>query len=170
MYRSLITAVVLFLVMQGNVRSQATISAQAFAEVIEALSANETNQLHFGRFATEEGGGNIIITPAGERSSEGSVVLVNGPAGQGQFQVTGFPEATVTIQLPEAPAVLIHQGSNKTMFVDNWVSDPPTGNGPTVLEGGSATVSVGATLSVGSYDENPVGIYAGTFQLTFAYN
>jgi hypothetical protein len=169
MYRSLIIAV-LFIVMQGSVRSQATITAQAFAEVIEALTANETNQLHFGRFATEQGGGNIIITPGGERSAEGSVILVNGPAGPGQFLITGFPEATVTIQLPEAPAMLVQQGSNKTMFVDNWASDPPTTNGPATLEGGSAIVSIGATLSVGSYDENPVGIYAGTFQLTFAYN
>lgn len=169
MYRSLIIAV-LFLLIQGSVRSQATISAQAFAEVIEALTANETNQLHFGRFATESGGGNIVITPEGERSAVGSVILVNGPAGPGQFLITGFPEATVTIQLPDGPAALVHQGSGETMFVSNWVTSPPAASGPTTLEGGSAIVSVGATLSVGSYEENPVGVYAGTFQLTFAYN
>jgi len=170
MYRSLITAVVLWIMMAGNVKGQATITAQAFAEVIEALTANETNQLHFGRFATESNGGTIIISPDGNRQAQGQVMLVAGPSGPGQFQLSGFPEASVTIQLPDGPAVLVHQGSNKTMVVDNWVSDPPAGNGPTTLTNGTTLVSIGATLSVGSYDENPVGFYAGTFQLTFAYN
>lgn len=170
MYRSLIVFVVLWVMMQGNVRSQATITGQASAEVIEALTATETNQLSFGRFATSNTGGNIVIDPTGNRQAVGAVMLVAGPAGPGQFQLTGFPDATVTIQLPDGPAVLLHQSTGETMIVDNWVSDPPTGNGPATLTNGAALVSIGATLSVGSYEENPVGVYAGTFQLTFAYN
>jgi hypothetical protein len=170
MYRSLITAVVLWVLMQGDVSGQASITAQAFAEVIEALTATETNQLHFGRFATESNGGVIVISPDGNRQAQGQVMLVAGPAGSGQFQLSGFPDASVTIQLPDGPAVLVHQSSSQTMVVDDWVSDPPAGNGPTTLTNGSALISIGATLSVGSYDENPIGMYAGTFQLTFAYN
>ena len=60
--------------------------------------------------------------------------------------------------------------SGRTMDVTNWVSDPPGGSGAATLPDGSLLVSIGATLSVGPIDENPVGIYAGTFQLTFAYN
>lgn len=56
------------------------------------------------------------------------------------------------------------------MEVSNWVSDPPNGSEAAMLPDGSLLVSIGATLSVGPIDENPVGIYAGTFQLTFAYN
>lgn len=170
MYQSFFTALLLLLFFTGNVRAQATITAQAFAEVIEALTANETNQLHFGRFATESNGGTIVISPDGNRQAQGQVMLVSGPAGSGQFQLSGFPDASVTIQLPDGPAVLVHQTSSQTMVVDNWVSDPPAGNGPATLTNGSAVISIGATLSVGSYDENPIGMYAGSFQLTFAYN
>ncbi len=170
MYRSLIAGVVLLVMMQGNVRAQATITAQAFAEVIEALTANETNQLHFGRFATESNGGTIVISPDGNRQAQGQVMLVAGPAGSGQFQLSGFPDASVTIQLPDGPAVLEREGSGETMLVKDWETEPPAGNGPMTLTNGSAVVSIGATLSVGSYDANPVGTYAGTFQLTFAYN
>lgn len=170
MQRLIISLFIVFTLVSGNVWSQSTVIAQANAEIIDALSANETNQLHFGRFAIESNGGQIIITPDGNRSAQGSVTLVSGPTGPGQFQISGFPEASFSIQLPDAPAVLLHQGSSKTMLVDNWVSEPPAGNGPNTLVNGTAVVTIGATLSVGSLDQNPVGLYSGTFQLTFAYN
>lgn len=150
--------------------SQTTVTAQAFAEVIEALTANETDQLNFGRFSTDVNGGDIIISPDGTRTIDGSVIGVAGPHSPGKFQVSGAPEASFTLQLPDGPAVLVHQESSKTMFVENWVSDPPVDEGPAVLTNGTRVISIGATLSVGSYDENPVGMYSGTFQLTFAYN
>ena len=150
--------------------AQSTITAQAFAEIIEALTANETDQLNFGRFSTDVNGGDIVINTDGSRSLEGSVIGVGGPHSPGVFQITGAPEASFTLQLPDGPAVLVHQESSKTMFVENWVSDPPMDEGPAVLSNGSKVISIGATLSVGSYDENPIGIYSGTFQLTFVYN
>lgn len=162
-----ITSILIF---SGKVPAQITIVAQATAEIIDALSADETNQLHFGRFAIESNGGQIIISPEGNRTAQGAITLVSGPNGPGQFEITGFPEASFIIQLPDAPAILFHQGSGKTMQVDNWVSEPPAGNGPNTLANGSTLVSIGATLTVGSLDENPIGIYQGTFQLTFAYN
>ena len=170
MYRFLIVISLLLITSSKDVLSQSNVTAQAFAEVIEALSATETDQLNFGRFSTETNGGNIIISPDGNRSSQGSVILVNGPHSPGKFQVTGAPEASFVIQLPDGPSPLIHQGSNKTMMVESWISDPPVGEGPATLTNGSQLISIGATLSVGSYDENPVGMYSGTFQLTFAYN
>jgi hypothetical protein len=38
------------------------------------------------------------------------------------------------------------------------------------LTGGSTTVRVGASLIVGDMNANPVGLYAGTYSVTFAYN
>ena len=166
-----LTFITLMLLSSFNLAwSQATVTAQAFAEVIEALSANETDQLNFGRFSTDVNGGDIIISPDGTRTIEGSVIGVAGPHSSGKFQVTGAPEASFTLQLPNGPAVLVHQETSKTMFVEDWVADPPVENGPTVLTNGNKVITIGATLSVGSYEENPVGIYSGTFQLTFAYN
>jgi hypothetical protein len=170
MTHHLIPAFVLSILISGNAWSQASITAQAFAEVIEALTAYETEQLNFGRFSPETAGGNIIISPDGTRTAQGSVILASGLHNSGQFIVTGAPEATFTIQLPEGPAVLAHQGSNKTMIVDGWVSDPPAGAEASTLPDGSRIISVGATLSIGPVDENPVGMYAGSFELTFSYN
>lgn len=170
MTRNLIITLLFSLLISASAVAQSTITAQAFAEIIDALTANETNQLNFGRFSTDMNGGDIIINPDGSRAIQGSVIGVASPYGPGIFLITGAPEASFTLQLPDGPAVLIHQESNKTMFVENWVADPPVENGPSVLSNGNRIVSIGATLNVGSYDANPVGIYSGTFQLTFAYN
>lgn len=166
-----LTIILVFLIGSVTyVQAQASVTAQAFAEVIEALSANETDQLNFGRFSTDVNGGDITINPDGSRQIEGSVIGVSGEHSPGVFEVTGAPEASFTLQLPDGPISIIQQGSNNTMLVDNWVSDPPVSEGPVVLTNGSRNISIGATLNVGSYDENPIGIYSGTFQLTFAYN
>ena len=150
--------------------SQASVTAQAFAEVISALTATETSQLNFGKFSPEVHGGQVIVTPDGIRSTNGTVILSGGIANSGIFYITGTPEAMFSIQLPNGPAVLSHQNSNKTMMVSNWVSYPQAGNGTGILANGQQFVYLGATLNVGSMLDNPVGIYSGAFALTFAYN
>jgi hypothetical protein len=150
--------------------SQASVSAQAFAEVISALTATETSQLNFGKFSPEVQGGQVVVTPDGVRSTNGSVILSGGIANSGIFYITGAPEAAFSIQLPTGPAVLVHQNSSKTMLVSNWVSYPQAGNGTGVLVNGQSFVYLGATLNVGSMIDNPVGMYSGAFNLTFAYN
>lgn len=150
--------------------SQATVTAQAFAEVISALTATETSQLNFGKFSPEVQGGQVIVTPDGIRSTSGTVILSGGIANSGIFYITGTPDAMFSIQLPNGPAVLTHQNSTKTMAVSNWVSYPQSGNGTGVLANGQQFVYLGATLNVGSILDNPVGLYSGAFSLTFAYN
>jgi|APDOM4702015159_1054818.scaffolds.fasta_scaffold45320_2 hypothetical protein len=150
--------------------AQASITAQVFAEVISALTATETAQLNFGRFSPEVQGGQVIVSPDGIRSANGSVILSGGMAHSGIFYLTGAPDATFSIQLPLGPAILTHQSSNKTMVVSNWVSIPQPGSGTGVLVNGQQFVYLGATLNVGSMIDNPVGLYSGAFNLTFAYN
>jgi len=169
MLRVIFLVFLLFLI-AVNARAQASITSQVFAEVIEALVAYETDQLSFGRFSPENSGGEISISPDGLRTAQGSVILAAGIHSPGRFVVSGAPGANFTIQLPNEPAILIHQNSGRTMRVDNWVSDPPPGAEATFNADGSQLVSIGATLVVGPIDENPVGIYTGTFQVTFAYN
>ena len=150
--------------------SQASVSAQAFAEVISALTATETSQLNFGKFSPEVQGGQVIVTPDGIRTTNGSVILSGGMANSGIFHITGAPDAAFSIQLPNGPIALVHQNSSKTMMVSNWVSYPQAGNGTGVLVNGQQFVHLGATLNVGSILDNPVGLYSGEFNLTFAYN
>lgn len=170
MYRYLIFIIATCVIYAGNTKAQAVVTAQIFAEVIEALTAKETQQLNFGRFSPETNGGSVVITPDGSRSSQGSVVLASGPHNPGLFIITGAALASFTIQLPSAPAQLIHQGSNKTLLVDQWVSDPPAHMETSTQANGSKQVAIGATLIVGNMEDNPVGLYTGSFQLTFAYN
>jgi hypothetical protein len=170
MLRQIITLLFLTMLTTGVLRAQSSVTAQAFAEVIEALTAQETQQLNFGRFSPETNGGQIVVTPDGTRSANGTVVLASGPHNPGLFTVTGAPLANFTIQLPPGPALLMHQGSSKTMIVDQWTSDPPATTETSTQSNGSQQVSVGATLIVGNMQDNPVGIYTGSFQLTFAYN
>jgi hypothetical protein len=39
-----------------------------------------------------------------------------------------------------------------------------------MLADGSQTVYVGATLKVGTINDNPVGVYTGTYAITFDFN
>lgn len=164
------TAIIIIALLFGlNAKSQTAIEGQAYAEVITALTAFENNQLSFGKFSVGINGGQLTLTPQGVLIVQGSVNAGGGLVQPGQFIITGHPDATYTIQLPSGPA-LLSNGNNQTMTVDNWTSDPQLGNGSNTLEGGSETVSIGATLFVGSIEENPTGIYTGTYSLTFAYN
>ena len=168
---TLFTGLVLFFgIHNQQLQAQSNITAQVFAEVISALTATETSQLNFGRFSPEVQGGQVIITPDGIRTASGSVILSGGMSNSGIFYLTGAPDATFSIQLPDIPAILTHQNSTKTMLVSDWTSSPHSGTGTGVLANGEQFVSLGATLQVGSIVDNPVGLYSGTYNLTFAYN
>lgn len=168
-YRCIAIVVLLFLVM-AKAGAQESITAQVFAEVIEALAANEDEALNFGRFSPGNNGGAIVVYPGGLRTVQGTVVTANGDYSPGRFMVSGAPGASLSIRLPENPAVLIHRKSGKTMQVKDWISDPPSGGATDALPDGTCLVSIGATLVIGNIDDNPVGLYAGTYMLTFAYN
>jgi Domain of unknown function (DUF4402) len=150
--------------------SQITITAQVFAEVIPALTATETSQLNFGRFSPETQGGTVMVTPDGARTATGTVELSGGTHNPASFYVTGEGSATFSIILPAGPAILTNTGSSKTMQVSNWVSNPPQGIGAGLLTRGSQEIKIGASLIVGPLEANPVGLYSGTYAITFGYN
>ena len=152
------------------VYAQASVTAQAFAEIIAALSATETAQLNFGRFSPETQGGKVVLTPDGVRTAQGSVVLGGGSHNSASFYITGEYDATFSITLPSGPAVLTNTLNAKTMQVSDWQSYPAPGIGVGKLNGGAMTVHIGAVLNVGDMNANPVGVYAGTYAITFAYN
>lgn len=150
--------------------AQAGVTANAIVEVIQALTATETAELNFGRFSPETSGGEIKLTPDGIKSSSGTVVMSGGTHNPASFYITGQYDATVTITLPSAPSILTNSASSKTMEVSDWESFPAAGLGVGVLSKGELTVNVGATLKVGNMNDNPIGIYTGTYTITFSYN
>ncbi len=150
-------------------QEQTTATAQVSATIIIPLTATEASQLNFGRFFPGTDGGTLMIGPNGSVSTSSTVVADASSRNPGSFFVSGEVDATFSIALPGGPSTLTNADS-KTMEVSDWVTIPDNNETGIKLEGGTQTVMVGATLKVGSMEENPKGIYTGSYQITFAYN
>jgi len=140
------------------------------AEIIPVFSASETSQMNFGRFSPGPQGGEIILTPQSTVSVLGSVFTGTGAHNAASFYVSGDSDASYSISLPASPVVLTHVSSSKTIRIADWNSIPSPGIGTGKLQNGFQIVYVGATLKVGTLIDNPVGIYTGTYTITFDFN
>lgn len=158
----------------GNAAAQSLLSASATghinAEVITTLTAIETSQMNFGKFSPGPQGGELILTPENTISVLGGVWPGSGTHNAASFYVTGDPGISYTITLPSSPVEITHTGTARTMTVEDWRSVPALSPGAGMLENGAQTVYVGATLKVGPLIDNPVGIYTGTYTITFDFN
>jgi hypothetical protein len=144
----------------------ATASGSASAEIVSAIAISSTATLNFGQIAPSGTAGTVSISTAGVRSSAGGVTLGNQvTVAAATFAVTGAPNNVYTIVLPADGVVTLASGGSPAMAVDDFVSDPTSPG--TLNGGGSETVRVGATLSVGV--NQPNGNYSGTFNVTVAY-
>ena len=148
----------------------ASVTGHITAEVITMLAAVETSQLNFGKFSPGPQGGELMVTPENTVSVLGSVWPGSGTHNAASFHVTGDPGIAYTITLPTAPVTITHLGTARTMTVEDWRSVPAPTPGAGMLEDGSQMVYVGATLKVGTIIDNPVGIYTGTYTITFDFN
>jgi hypothetical protein len=156
--------------LHSQVNQPVSVTGHVIAEVIPVFTATETSQLNFGRFAPGSQGGEIILTPESTVSVLGSVYSAQGIHNAASFYVSGDVNATFSINLPSGPVTLTHTSSAKTMKVRDWISIPHSGFGAGLLQNGSQIVYVGATLMVGTLSDNPVGIYTGTYNITFDFN
>ena len=150
--------------------SSASVTGHITAEVITVFSATEMSQMNFGKFYPGPEGGEIILSPESTVSVIGSVYKELGTHTAASFYVAGHTGVSFTITLPQDPVVLRHLSSARTMKISDWVLNPDTGTGAGILQDGSQVVYVGATLKVGTLEDNPVGIYAGTYTITFDFN
>ena len=139
------------------------------AEIMPVYMASETSQLNFGRFAPGPEGGSIIVTPQSTVSIQGSVFRGPGMHNAATFYVSGDADAAYSITLPAGPVVLTNISSARTMNVVDWVSVPSPGIDTGMLQNGFQVVYVGATLKVGTLYDNPVGIYTGSYTITFDF-
>ena len=139
--------------------ANATISVN----IIVPIAAQENSQLTFGKFFPGDGG-KITITPNGSVITTNNIVIDNRTQTPGSFIISGEINSAINISLPNTPIAIINENAS-SMIVDNWNS-----NKNIQLDEGSQTISIGATLNVGPINENPKGIYTGTYQITFSYN
>jgi len=163
---------ILFNLNYTNAQVTQSISAtgHVFAEIIPVFSASETSQLNFGRFSPGPQGGKIILTPQSTLSVQGSIILGTGSHNAASFYVSGDENASYSISLPSGPVIIKHNSSERSMVLEDWNSWPPPGNSTGVLQKGFQVVNVGATLMVGPVHENPVGVYTGSYSITFDFN
>ena len=161
---------ILFALTATEAFAQVSATGHVIAEIIPVFTATETSQLNFGRFSPGPQGGKIILSPQGSVSVLGSIYKGTGMHNAASFYVTGDQDASFSITLPENPVILKHTSSPKTMTIDNWLSVPAPGAGMGSLQNGSQTIYIGATLNVGTLNDNPVGIYTGTYEISFDFN
>jgi hypothetical protein len=140
------------------------------AEIVPIFSASETAQMNFGKFSPGPQGGEIILTPESTVSVLGSIFKGSGIHNAASFYVSGDVDAAYTITLPAGPIVLTNLSNARTMKIENWVSLPAPGTGAGRLQDGFQIVYIGATLKVGTLYDNPVGIYTGTYTISFDFN
>ncbi len=124
--------------------------------------------LTFGTFAPGASGGEVIISPAGHRSANGTVVLLeNTSYNSASFGYRVGGKHKLRISLPLS-AQLTREGGGGSMNITNFTSDWDDNRYET--RPGSPQfyyVNVGATLNVKGATGNPGGNYRGTFTVTF---
>jgi hypothetical protein len=153
----------------AQVTPPVTATGHVIAEIIPVFSASEKSQLNFGKFSPGPQGGLIILTPQSTISVLGSVFKGIGSHNAASFNVSGDADAAYSISLPASPVILTHTSNAKTMLLQDWVSEPEQGIGTGTLQDGFQVIYVGATLKVGPLFDNPVGIYTGTYTVTFDF-
>ena len=168
--KKLIVPIILGLLVIGfPLTGFAQVTATATAELVEALSASEEDQLNFGKFIAGESGGSITVanTLAGAITTSGTVATIGGGApSSASFDISGLASQTVEVTLPANGSVnLDHSTSSDVMNVASFTVSAST---VTLSSTGDATVYVGATLTVPNSGID-VGVYSGTYQVTFAY-
>jgi len=132
----------------------------------ESVAIDNVQSLSFGSFVAGSGG-SVTVSTNGNRNADGGVVLIRSSQGTAaQFAVSGDPNATYTIQLPDNDFVSL-TGPGNDMTINNFISTPSGAEGQ-LGAGGSQALSVGGTLNVGS--DQAHGSYCGTFSVTVSYN
>ena len=112
----------------------------------------------------------LYLTPESTVSVLGSVFTGTGIHNAGSFYLTGDNDAAFSITLPSNPVVLTNLSNARTMIIEDWQSIPIQGIATGLLQNGFQNVFVGATLKVGTLEDNPVGIYTGSYTITFDFN
>jgi len=143
-----------------------TLMSAAYSRAADIAISN-TQALAFGKFVAGSGG-SVTVNVSGGRSASGGVLLIASGGGTvAQFNITGNPNATYAVTLPDNDVVTITiAGGGSSMAVNGFVSSPAATG--TLNGGGAQTLKVGATLTVGA--GQAVGNYSGTFNVIVVYN
>lgn len=165
---------ILFTGLTVNLHAQvsAEVTANANAEMVEALSADELTELNFGRFVPGTTAGTIIIdaTEALNRSQSGGVTIItaSGNPGAGKFGIYGIASQVITVTLPADNTIKLSNATGDELTVAKFTVSNAN---PTLGIDGSAIVYVGGTLNIPDNQAGLTkGIFTGTYAVTFQHN
>lgn len=172
----LFAAIAMMVGFSGKVMGQATENTAAGAKLITPISISETSALHFGTMSVKTGtGGTCVLSTQGVRTQTGGVDLSSQTpaATNAAYSVSGQAATTYAITLPETITVTETVGETETMSIGSLLARTASA-GADGLTGtlsdpaGTDTFTVGGTLTVPL--AQLAGVYAGTFDVTVAYN
>jgi hypothetical protein len=147
----------------ANAQASDTQSANINAQINNPIVLNWVQDMDFGEAAPSTVATTVIIAADGTVS--GDAIGKAGTPQEARFSISGLPTQTYAVTLPAVPVVLSDGGTNN-MNVTGFIHDasgtlPAVGAQP---EG----FGVGATLNIGA--DQAAGSYAGSFNVTVAYN
>ena len=172
----IITAVIMMAGVATRLQAQVTENTAAGAKILTVLSIAENLPMHFGTMGVLAGtGGTCLVTTAGVRSATAGVTLsAMAPLfSLATYTVTGEPLYTYAITLP-ATITVTHTNTINTMTIGTLLAKSTSGTeshtatGTLIAVAGTESFTVGGTLTVALAQLG--GVYAGTFDVTVAYN
>lgn len=150
-----------------------TATADATAEVLEALVLNNNSALDFGAMVVSAGGGSVSLAADGTLDCTAANIVCSGTTGIANFDVDGTANKDVTVNLPTGSVDLVHTGfvgstqAEHVIVLGSFVSDA-TGGEVTLDATGVAEFNVGGTITLDGSEI--AGIYEGTFTVSVEYS
>lgn len=134
------------------------------AKIVSPVSITQQGEgLDFGTMIAPADAATVTIASSGSRSSSKPEILVGTNEGAaGIFEITGADSQSVTVTLPDSAT--LNGSESGEMTVNTFTSSKGTAF---TLDGGTATMNVGATLNVGA--SQPEGDYTGTYEIKVSY-
>jgi len=148
-----------------KVQAQFTANAQVSATIV-GFQAVELN--HVNSFSQIVSNNNAVLGKPFVILSE-NVKLTNSTTPKlMSFTITSENDNSFSINLPSHPVILKNSKNANTLEVVGWKSSAQPVRGE--FKKNIWVVNLGASLKNGSVNDNPTGVYSGTYLVTFDYN
>lgn len=153
-----------------NTNAQTNALGSISTEIVSLITAEESAFLNFGKISALNSKGEVQITPQGERITNGDVLVVNDDYSVGKFVIKGAKNSVISVILPQSSQQLRSSNGNYNVSVEHWACNTPQEGIVVNEKDGKIEVNIGATLRINNADNNPTGLYTGSYQVTFMYN